>query len=85
MQNGVGNGLARDDVKEELEELSVSCDNAMLALEKILWEGRGCIYFHDSQSECSINYYFPKDGIRQLTKGIKDQDRECISHFFEEI
>lgn len=77
--------VGADDVKEELEELSVSCDNAMLALEKILWEGRGCIYFHDSQSECSMNYYFPKDGIRQLTKGIKDQDRESISYFFEEI
>ncbi|MDW2797110.1 helix-turn-helix transcriptional regulator [Clostridium boliviensis] len=77
--------VGADDVKEELEELSVSCDNVMLALEKILWEGRGIIYFHDIQSDCSMNYYFPKDGIRQLTKGIRDQDRESISHFFEEI
>ena len=77
--------VGADEVKEELEEISVSCDNAMLALEKILWEGRGCIYFHDPQSDCSMNYYFPKDGVKQLTKGIKDRDLESISSFFEEI
>lgn len=77
--------VGADEVKEELEEISVSCDNAMLALEKILWEGRGSIYFHDPQSDCSMNYYFPKDGVKQLTKGIKDRDHEMIGHFFEEI
>ncbi|WP_349668356.1 helix-turn-helix transcriptional regulator [Lacrimispora sp.] len=77
--------VGADEVKEELEEISVSCDNAMLALEKILWEGRGAIYFHDPQSDCSMNYYFPKDGVKQLTKGMKDRDRESIRHFFEEI
>lgn len=77
--------VGADEVKEELEEISVSCDNAMLALEKILWEGRGAIYFHDPQSDCSMNYYFPKDGVKQLTKGMKDRDRESIRHFFKEI
>ena len=77
--------IGADEVRDELSELSRSCENALLALEKILWEGRGFIYFYESSLEFSMNYYFPKDGRKQLNKEIKDRNREGVNHFLKEI
>lgn len=73
-----------DEVKEQIGDLPASCQNAMTALNRILLEGRGCVYFYE-ENDSSNNYYFPREVTRQLAEEMSQGNLDKLTEFLEDL
>lgn len=67
----VGVDILRDDIGE----LKEACEGAMQALNGILTDGRGAVYFLEDMKERTNTYYFPVDFREKLKRYLLKQDR----------
>lgn len=73
-------------LESDLESLQEACQDAEHALEQMLTGGRRSVYFHESVQEGEErHYFFPKDAVKRITKGLKENDLEALRNMLEEI
>jgi AraC-like DNA-binding protein len=76
-----------DITREDINALKEACDGAMLALDGILTNGRGEVYFLDDQVGKSTVYYFPdnfKDKLKKyLEKDMKEEMRGILAEIYQ--
>lgn len=73
-------------MKSDLESLQSACQQAQKALERMLIGGRDRIYFaRISESETTQSYYFPKDALRVMTKGLKEGNTGEIHAMLDDV
>lgn len=73
-------------MKSDLESLQSACQQAQKALERMLIGGRDRVYFaRISESETTQSYYFPKDALRVMTKGLKEGNTGEIHAMLEDV
>lgn len=64
-----------DILREDIDELQEACEGAMTALDGILTDGRGEVYFLEENSGKTADYYFPA-GFREKLKKYLEKDRK---------
>lgn len=64
-----------DILREDINELREACEGAMTALDGILTDGRGEVYFLEENSGKTADYYFPA-GFRDKLKKYLEKDRK---------
>lgn len=64
-----------DILREDINELQEACEGAMTALDGILTDGRGEVYFLEENSGKTADYYFPT-GFREKLKKCLEKDRK---------
>lgn len=72
-----------DEIKEQIGDLPRSCQNAVTALNRILLEGRGGVYFYEEND--SNAYYFPKEVTRQLAENLSEERLDCLKGFLDDL
>lgn len=77
--------MGTDDVKDEVCNLYESFRPATLALYGMVTGGRGAVYFYDHEMSALNDYYFPKEGTKQLSKAIRDHNRSGINALYRDI
>ncbi len=83
-QENVSITMAVDEVKEQIGDLPLSCQNAMTALNRIFLEGRGGVYFYEENEEAN-GYYFPKEVTRQLTEDLSQERMDHLIDFLADL
>ena len=77
-------GVSR--VENDLESLQDACKDAEHALEQMLTGGRRSVYFHEAaQEEEARHYFFPKDAVKRIVKGLKEDDLDALRDMMDEI
>lgn len=74
-----------DEIKEEVEEIKESATCALKALDFVLVEGYGGIKFYEKDVRKENIYYFPDDGIKRISKALKELDISQIRLILNEI
>lgn len=74
-----------DEIKDDISTLKDACEGALRALDGILTNGRGEVYFNDEQTGNNLDYYFPKTFSEKLLKSLKRGQMEEISQLLMEI
>jgi len=74
-----------DETKDDISTLKDACEGALRALDEILTNGRGEVYFNDIQTGSNLDYYFPKNFAEKLLKSLKRGQMEEISQLLMEI
>ncbi len=77
--------LGVDNVKDEVCNLYESFRPATLALYEMVTGGRGAIYFFEDKPSAVNDYYIPKDGVKTLSKAIRDNHEDQIQKIYEDI
>lgn len=73
-------------LENDLESLQDACKDAERALEQMLTGGRRSVYFHESAQESEErHYFFPKDAVKRITKGLKENDMAALREMLDEI
>lgn len=67
-----------DTVRDDIGELKQACEGALKALDGILTDGRGAVYFREDMEGRSNTYYFPVNFRERLARCLKKQDKEEI-------
>lgn len=79
--------LGVDILREDINELKDACEGAMSALDGILTDGRGEVYFQEENASRSIDHYFPDNFreklIKYLGKNKQDELRELLSEIYQ--
>ncbi|MGN0746970.1 MAG: helix-turn-helix transcriptional regulator [Aristaeellaceae bacterium] len=77
-------GVSR--LENDLEALQDACKDAERALEQMLTGGRSSVYFHESPEESGERrYFFPKDALKRMTRGLKEGDLASLQAMLDEI
>lgn len=74
-----------DILREDIDELREACEGAMNALDGILTDGRGEVYFLEEHSGKTANYYFPANFREKLKKYLEKDKKEELCSMLEEI
>lgn len=75
-----------DEVRDNLGELRDACDGAAKALENMVLNGRGEVYFYEQETEPSgTNYYFPKNASATIVKYLKEKNIDAVKEFLNDI
>ena len=75
-----------DKVRINISEISDACHNCSLALNYILTGGRNAVYYYSPEDFSSDeSYYFPSDSINKLTIFIKENNKNKISDYLNDI
>jgi AraC-like DNA-binding protein len=74
-----------DIVREDINALKEACDSAMLALDGILTNGRGEVYFREEQVGKSTVYYFPDNFKEKLKKYLEKDMKEEMCALLADI
>lgn len=75
-----------DKVRINISEISDACHNCSLALNYILTGGRNAVYYYSPEDFSSDeSYYFPSDSINKLTIFIKENRKNKISDYLNDI
>lgn len=74
-----------DILREGINELQAACDGAMKALDGILTDGRGEVYFLEERSGKPTDYYFPTNFRDRLKKYLEKDAAEQIHEMLREI
>lgn len=78
--------LGIDEVKDDISQLREACERALKALDGMLINGRGEVYFYEQDLHTAkVSYYFPKNSIVKLIKLVKECKIKEIQDFFNEI
>lgn len=73
-------------IKRDLESLYLACQQAQQALEQMLTGGRDRVYLaHMWEPQSTRSYYFPKDAVRLMTKGLKESNTREIHAMLDEV
>lgn len=79
--------LGVDRLREDINELQEACDGAMKALDGILTDGRGEVYFLEERSGDVTSHYFPEKFkekiIKYIDKGQKREIHELLQDIYE--
>ncbi len=67
-----------DRPRDEITELKTACERAMSALDGILRDGRGELFFSEEQASSHVDYYFPAGFREQLRGHLERRDRDGI-------
>ncbi len=74
-----------DRPREEIAELKTACESAMNALEGMLRDGRGEVFFAGEEAERRVDYYFPAGFTEQLRGFLERRDRGGIHGLLFEV
>lgn len=75
-----------DEIRDDISELQEACSGAMKALDGMVLNGRGEVYFYEQEVDQSkLNYYFPKNAVAKMVKLLKDGSSEDIRAFLDDI
>ena len=74
-----------DVLREDINELQAACDGAMKALDGILTDGRGEVYFLEERSGKPTDYYFPENFRDKLKKYLEKDETEKIHEMLQKI
>ncbi len=75
-----------DDVQDDISLLEMSCTRAMEALDLMLVEGKGGVYFFEQDvKEPDVDYYFPKDTRMKVVQALKAKDLEKVNEILDKI
>jgi AraC-type DNA-binding domain-containing proteins len=78
--------VGADDSCGDVTAMSLSCANAMKALDSMLLEGRGTVFFYNSQFDNEeIAYYFPGDTQHKIMRAVKNSDIKTIEIVLDDI
>lgn len=74
-----------DILREDINELQEACEGAMTALDGILTDGRGEVYFLEENSGKTADYYFPTSFREKLKKYLEKDRQEELRAMLAEI
>lgn len=74
-----------DILREDINELQEACEGAMTALDGILTDGRGEVYFLEERSTKPMDYYFPASFREKLKKYLEKDRKEELRAMLAEI
>lgn len=75
-----------DEVRDQLSQLQSACAGAMKALDGMVLNGRGEVYFYEQEEgQTGMNYYFPKNAAARLVKILKEKNMEEVKRFLNDI
>lgn len=74
-----------DILREDINELKEACEGAMTALDGILTDGRGEVYFLEERSTKPMDYYFPASFREKLKKYLEKDRKEELRAMLGEI
>lgn len=74
-----------DILREDINELQEACEGAMMALDGILTDGRGEVYFLEERGSKPIDYYFPANFREKLKKYLEKDQKEELQALLAEI
>lgn len=74
-----------DILREDINELQEACEGAMTALDGILTDGRGEVYFLEENSGKTADYYFPTSFREKLKKYLEKDRKEDLCAMLADI
>ena len=75
-----------DEIRDDISELQEACDGATRALDGMILNGRGEVYFYEQEVDHSqMNYYFPKNAVAKVVKLLKERDLKELKAFLADI
>ena len=74
-----------DRTRDEIEELGEACESAMAALDGVLCDGRGDIFFARDTVREHVEYYFPEGFREQLRSVLERGDRDGVHQLLFDI
>lgn len=74
-----------DILREDINELQEACEGAMTALDGILTDGRGEVYFLEENSGKTADYYFPTSFREKLKKYLEKDRKEELCAMLADI
>lgn len=75
-----------DEIRDDINELFDACSGAMKALDGMVLNGRGEVYFYEpEENQSKMNYYFPKNAAAKVVKILKEQNLEEMKSFLADI
>lgn len=75
-----------DEIRDDISELQEACDGAVRALDGMILNGRGEVYFYEQEVDQSqMNYYFPKNAVAKVVKLLKERDLKELKAFLADI
>ena len=74
-----------DTQREDINELRVACEGAMKALDGILTDGRGEVYFLETDNARQRDHYFPANFKERLKKYLEKSQKEELEQLMAEI
>lgn len=74
-----------DMLRDAIGELKQACEGAMKALDGILTDGRGAVYFQEDMAGTTGNYYFPVNFKEKLKRCLLKQEKEEIHKLLFDI
>nr|MCR4588841.1 AraC family transcriptional regulator [Lachnospiraceae bacterium] len=74
-----------DRVRDDITELKEACENATRALDGVLRDSRGEIFFHEVTTPERISYYFPADFRHKLQQCLEKRDRVGVHELLFDI
>ena len=74
-----------DMLREDIGELKQACEGAVKALDGILADGRGTVYFVEDTVGSTGNYYFPVNFREKLKRCLLKQEKEEIHQLLFDI
>lgn len=77
--------LGVDKLEDDINELQEACKGAVKALDGILTDGRGEVYFFEETAGSSLEHYFPNNFRDKLKKYLEKGSKEDISNLLEDI
>jgi len=77
--------LGVDKLKDDINELQEACAGAVKALDGILTDGRGEVYFLDENLGAATDYYFPNNFKDKLKKYLEKGNEEDIKALLNDI
>ncbi len=74
-----------DTLREDIGELKQACEGAVKALDGILTNGRGAVYFLEDMSGKTDRYYFPADFREKLKRCLLKKEKDGIHELLFDI
>lgn len=74
-----------DILREDIHELQEACEGAMTALDGILTDGRGEVYFLEERGGKPMDYYFPASFREKLKRYLEKDQKEELQAMLAEI
>lgn len=74
-----------DKIRDDITELRDAYEGAMCALDNIIMDGRGMVYFQEETFENAVDCYFPRTFHEALLKALKAGDKEEVRAILQKI
>lgn len=74
-----------DALRDDIRELKQACEGALKALDGILSDGRGAVYFLEDMEGKTNTYYFPVNFRERLKRSLLKRDKEEIHTLLYDI